>query len=201
MRSANYNKLVRGMAVVVAVFMWLLSIQFSASGFNFQVRGYVFVGYLLGLAVTAIELVFNEDGKGHSMTLVAAGVLAYIYGVGTNIYGIWLAQGSPNIEVNPAAVLMPVVLGVMLEIIPEPLLLWGMGIGARDVIGHLFGDKSGKDQPRTYQSIRDVPRADLAFGERSRGVFGNGGFGTAGRDYQNEPEMDEEQPPFSGFGR
>ena len=105
--------------------------------------------YILAFGVTVIELVFNNDGKKHTLTLFAAGVGAYLYGVYTNIVGFWLAQGSPPLGDDPLValgrLLLPVGFGLFIEIVPEPLFLWGIGKDGGDVLGHIFG---GMKRPR-----------------------------------------------------
>lgn len=139
MNEKRYEQLVHLLAIGVAIVLWFISVQFSADGFKFALPRYAWVGYVLAIAVTIIELVFNEEGMNHSLTIVAVGLLSYAYGIATNILGIWAAQGSPDIAANPMSVLFPALLGFFLEIAPEPLLLWGlMGTGARDFLGQLL---------------------------------------------------------------
>ena len=145
MNEKRYEQLIRLLAIGVAIVLWFVSVQFSADGFNFALPRYMWVGYLLAIAVTVIELVFNEEGMNHSLTLVAVGLLSYAYGIVTNILGIWAAQGSPDIAANPFAIVFPALLGFFLEIAPEPLLLWGlMGTGARDFLAHLLNSNGAK---------------------------------------------------------
>ncbi len=147
MTEKRYEQLIHLLAAGVAVLLWFMSVQFSVDGFNFILPRYKWMGYLLALSVTIIELVFNEEGMKHSLTVVAIGLLSYLYGIMTNIIGIWAAQGSPDLNVNPVMLLFPVILGFFLEVAPEPLFLWGLlGTGMRDLLGHLFGGgSSGKE--------------------------------------------------------
>lgn len=139
MNEKRYEQLIHLMAAVVAVVLWVVSVQFSVDGFGFILPHYRWMGYLLAVSVTMIELVFNEEGMGHSLTIVAVGLLSYIYGIVTNILGIWVAQGSPDVSLNPALLVFPALLGLALEIAPEPLFVWGLlGTSVRDVLGHLF---------------------------------------------------------------
>lgn len=142
MNEKRYEQLIHLMAIGVAVVLWFVSVQFSADGFKFALPRYAWIGYVLAIAVTVIELVFNEEGMNHSLTIVAVGLLSYAYGIVTNILGIWAAQGSPDIAANPIGILFPALLGFFLEIAPEPLLLWGlMGTGARDFLSQLVNSK------------------------------------------------------------
>lgn len=141
MNEKRYEQLVHLLAIGVAIVLWFISVQFSADGFKFVLPQYAWMGYVLAISVTIIELIFSEEGMNHSLTVVAIGLLSYAYGVVTNILGIWAAQGSPDIAANPIAIVFPALLGFFLEIAPEPLLLWGLvGTGARDFLGHLLNN-------------------------------------------------------------
>jgi hypothetical protein len=147
MTEKRYEQLIHLLAVGVAIVLWFVSVQFSVDGFNFVLPQYIWIGYVLAIAVTIIELVYNEEGMSHTLTIVAIGLLSYAYGIVTNILGIWVAQGSPDITANPVAIVFPALLGFFLEIAPEPLLLWGLiGTGARDFLAHLLssGNKPNK---------------------------------------------------------
>ncbi|MBI5031511.1 MAG: hypothetical protein HZB51_13360 [Chloroflexi bacterium] len=139
MTEQRYALLIRIGAVTVAIIFWIISVVFSADGFNFIMPHYRWMGYLLAMSVTVLELVFVEEGFEHSPTVAAVGFLAYIYGIITNVIGVWTAQGSPDPSMNPLILVFPVILGLLVEIAPEPLVLWGlMGTSARDVLGRIF---------------------------------------------------------------
>jgi hypothetical protein len=145
MTEKRYVQLVHLLAVGVAILLWVLSVQFSVDGLDFIVPRYQWMGYLLALSITVIELVFVEEGMQHSLTVVAVGLLSYIYGIITNIIGIWVAQGSPDPSHSPAVLLFPAILGFFLEVSPLPLFLWGLlGTGVRDLLAQLLGGK-GKE--------------------------------------------------------
>ncbi len=149
MTEKRYEQLIHLLAIGVAIVLWFISVQFSADGFKFAIPQYAWIGYVLAISVTVIELVFNEEGMNHSLTIVAVGLLSYAYGIVTNILGIWAAQGSPDVAANPVALVFPALLGFFLEIAPEPLLLWGLiGTGARDFLAHLLN--SGNQQNKAY---------------------------------------------------
>jgi hypothetical protein len=147
MTEKRYGQLIHLLAIGVALVLWFVSVQFSADGFKFAIPRFAWIGYVLALSVTVIELVFNEEGMNHSLTIVAVGLLAYAYGIVTNVMGIWVAQGSPDIAANPLTIVFPAVLGFFLEIAPEPLLLWGlMGTGARDFLEHLINNNDERSR-------------------------------------------------------
>ena len=163
MNEQRYGQLVRLLAVLVALLLWFISVQFSVDGFNFILPKYRWMGYLLAIAVTVIELVFNEEGMRHSLTLVAVGLVSYLYGILTNVVGVWAAQGSPDLTSNPFAMLFPALLGFFLEVAPEPLLVWGLvGTGVRDLLGHLVGarDANALRRERTQDDTFSGPRQE-----------------------------------------
>ena len=144
MNEKRYEQLIHLLAAGVAVLLWFMSVQFSVDGFGFILPKYKWMGYLLAISVTVIELVFNEEGMNHSLTVVAVGLMSYLYGIVTNVIGIWNAQGGADLSGNPFMLLFPVILGFFLEVAPEPLFMWGLlGSGARDLLGHLFGNVEG----------------------------------------------------------
>ncbi len=145
MNEQRYSQLIRMLAVAVAILLWVMSIEFSADGFDFVMPHYRWMGYVLAVSITVLEMVFIEEGLKHSLTLVTVGLLAYLYGIVTNIIGIWIGQGSPDYTANPMVLLFPVLLGFFLEITPLPLMLWGlMGTSVRDALGHIFNQGGGK---------------------------------------------------------
>ena len=157
MNERRYAQLIRLTAILVALLLWFMSVQFSVDGFNFILPKYQWMGYLLAVAVTILELVFNEEGMRHTLTLVAVGFLAYVYGVVTNVLGVWVAQGSPDLTQNPFAMLFPALLGFFLEIAPEPLLVWGLiGTGVRDLLAHLVAN-GGSDDGRGPRRREHAP--------------------------------------------
>ncbi len=150
MREKRYEQMIHLLACGVAVLLWFISVQFSVDGFGFILPKYKWMGYLLALSITVIELVFNEEGMQHSLTVVAIGILSYLYGIVTNVLGIWQAQGGGDAGQNPLILLFPVVLGFFLEVAPEPLFIWGLlGTGMRDLLGHLFGT-TGDNNKEAY---------------------------------------------------
>jgi hypothetical protein len=92
------------------------------------------VGWVLAIAITVLQLIFNK-GVYSNPTLFAAGILAYVYGVITNIIGIMRAQQILDSLISefttdmghyvPRAILA-IVLALVIEIVPEALLLWAI---------------------------------------------------------------------------
>ena len=147
MKREDYYLVLRVASVVMAFLLWYLSVFFSNKGFNFQVQDMQWAAWILAASVTIIELVWTKQGFKPSPTLFVFGLAAYAYGIGTNILGIMEAQGNSASQ-NPISIVFPFVLGFFLEVIPEPLAIWGI-IGVSDegdFIGTLFGLKQHKPE-------------------------------------------------------
>lgn len=123
MGDERYNMLKRIASVIVAIALWYLSIRFSVAGFSIKVPDLVWAGWVLGMAVTVIELIFTSENRGRNLTLTFLGVGAYVYGVWSNIIGINASRGVEGLSVG---LIFGIVLGLILEIAPEPLFLWGI---------------------------------------------------------------------------
>lgn len=141
-------------AIITAIALWWLSIRFSVAGFNIQVPDLVWAGWVLGIAVTVIELIFTSENRGRNKTLVALGILAYAYGIWSNAVGIYAARGGG--EGLNVVLVTSLGLGLLLEIAPEPLFIWAIMGGDTDEgdivssLGALFGDftKRGPGRPK-----------------------------------------------------
>jgi len=119
-------------AACAALVLWMISVQFSVAGFDITLSGYTWVGWALAFSVTILQLIFNR-GIGNNPTLFVAGLLAYAYGITTNIIGIMRVQESIDDFINnmisdpisyvPGFV-FAVILSLVIEVVPEALLLW-----------------------------------------------------------------------------
>ena len=151
MNEKRWKALLKISGMIIAVSLFFMSVMFSIAGFNFNAPGWEWLGIFMALAITVFELILTDEEAQKNHTLVFLGVLAYIYGVITNVYGLWIAQGQPDYKANPVALLFPLVLGLLLEIAPEPLLMWSLGLslrGARDILGMLIGQATEDNSNR-----------------------------------------------------
>lgn len=135
-----YMMVLRGATMVVALTLAYISANFSVKGFDFSIPNMEWAGWALSISLIVLELVLNRSAQnldGISPTILVVGALAYAYGIWTNFMGIVSAQGlaleyifsSPATLVNAV---FPTALSLILEIIPEPLFMWGM-------MGYSFG--------------------------------------------------------------
>lgn len=157
-----FEKRLKLISQVFAIGGWILSIYFSANGFGFTAGGlYVVAGYFLGCLVTVFEVVLNNAGTKLPKTLSWICILAYIFGIGTNCLGIWQGRGGGT---APFDIALAIVLGIILEVYPEPLYLFAIGARSPDLIdtiSTLLGRSRQGQQivPPQYTSVRPMPIA------------------------------------------
>lgn len=130
--KVQYDTYIRLIAGLFAIVFWFISVWFSSKGFNIAVPNYVWIGYVLGLGVTVLELVGNRGYTMRHLIIAISVVLAYCYGIWTNVTGIaGVSVASPG----------PIhyIIGTLLEVVPEPLLLFA-------ILGKDFVEKSWIDK-------------------------------------------------------
>lgn len=164
------------LAVLGALVCWVLSVYFSYLGFSVDNTQMLWVGWVMAMVVTIVELAFNTPVSRLPLTLVVIGLICYAYGIWTNITGFWSLQhpGVP-FEVFTIKAVMPIVIGLVLEVLPEPLMMWGiMAKIEGDFLGNISGLWSGDlkvgggnepqkySTPTTYPS--SLPRAEMRTG-------------------------------------
>ena len=126
----KYIKFLRFAALCVVLFLWGLSVWWSADGFSIRRPELNWVGIGLALSITVAQLVFNRGAI--NPTLFIVGLAAYVYGIGTNAAGIIevlhvdLSTQAWTISIFATVVDVLIVVGLSLvvEIFPESLLLW-----------------------------------------------------------------------------
>lgn len=139
----------RMLAFCFSIGLILVSIWFSQQGFGIESsKSVLWLGWFLGATVTVIELVFNTSIKDLNPTLVGAGILAYAYGVYTNVTGLheyldgWIFS---------------IVVGLILEVLPEPLFAWSIGVtDGGDVLGNI-GELFGNSTKSPYYGKPSAP--------------------------------------------
>lgn len=125
----RWNNFKRLLLVVFAVLMWVMSIVFSYLGFKSGVRNEWYFGLfalILSGAITTMELYLNSQTFDFSelevgmIILWIGGLAAYAYGIWTNVIGMSIMMVNPDTS-NWQAWVVPVIGGVLLEILPEPM--------------------------------------------------------------------------------
>lgn len=134
------------LAMIAGIVVWGISIYFSQLGFATDNARAAWLGWILGCVVTVVELVFNSPTNKLSMTLIFAGILCYGYGIWTNVTGFWDFNnpGVPFVALSQASIKTWFV-GVLIEVLPEPLFMWGLGVDlGGDLIDNITGLFSGR---------------------------------------------------------
>lgn len=150
-KEQKWTTIKRILAVLMAIGLWFLSVKFSQQGFGITLPAYAWMGYILALSVTVMELVLNS-GNGLNPTLYVAGIIAYLYGIGTNIYGI-LAARTLLSDISAWDWAFSVGIGLLIEVAPEPFFMYGIGVSLGDLVTTLMsgfkrnGHKNGVRQP------------------------------------------------------
>lgn len=123
------------LAFLTSLGMAGISVWFSQKGFGIESSDkLLWIGWFLGITVNVIEMVFNTNIRNLNPTLIAAGIVAYTYGLYTNVVGF---HGIMNSWAFSAIV------GIFVEVLPEPLFAWSIGVvDGGDLVGNiaeLFG--------------------------------------------------------------
>lgn len=160
--EARYFILIRLGAFCVSVFLWTLSVLWSAEGFGIKLEGWKVAGYGLALSVTVIQLIFNRGTM--NPTLFFGGLAAYIYGIATNVIGLFnvmnVSIGLDQWKSDPLDLLFSTILIIALafvvEVLPESLLLWAINPdqgSPGDFVSSLF-QGSGLKRTKNNRQIR-----------------------------------------------
>jgi hypothetical protein len=148
----KYFIILRFGAFGVSAFLWLLSVLWSADGFGIKLDGWKPAGYGLALCVTIIQLVFNRGTM--IPTLYVGGIAAYLYGISTNLIGLINIIGFNLTEWSLDKIItfiLILVLALVVEILPESLLLWALNPqqgSPGDFISSLLGGSGYKRNNR-----------------------------------------------------
>src|SRR5713101_7439286 len=118
--------------------------RLSERGFAFKVPELWWIGAILAIAIIVIEVVWNEEGMGHGITLIVAGIFDYTYGISTNVVGILVAQNITTLAgADPFTIALSIGLGTMLEIVPEALFTWAVtGLRGKDFLSNIIPNVS-----------------------------------------------------------
>ena len=176
--------ILRKLAVFVGVGLLLVSVFWSQDGFNFDLAGNakygnmaVFIGWFLALSVTVIQFVFSTSYKELNASLKFFGILAYIYSIYTNYWGILSFQGwvdgQPKMQIGAG------LLAFVMDGVPEPLIAWGLYESLRgDFIGNLLrvlGSQPTQQNQSTNQAIPSNQVQQVSRNERHEGMRTTGG--------------------------
>ena len=151
------------LAVAGALIFGGLSILFSMLGLSFSTADASWawlVGLFMAMGITIIQLVGNTAGKKDTI-FVVIWMASYAYGITANVIGI---TGLMS-EINPVFMyLIAVPMGILIEIVPEKLLIISLGGDLRksaNSISTMFGKKSSvpRKPPQTSPAVKKyVPK-------------------------------------------
>jgi hypothetical protein len=150
-------------AFLAGVAVLYLSFKFSVDGFSFDSPDLVAAGYLLAGVVFAVELVFSDSGILKNPTLFVSGIVAYAYGISTNVIGLANARSNGNWQ-DP----ITLIAGVFMDVLAEPLLVYGITgtLGSGDLLKNVLS-YGKKVNPLDYDDGTgkpSVPRKSMSDG-------------------------------------
>lgn len=149
-------KVKRILSFITSIGLLGISIWFSKMGFGTESDGkYEWIGWFLGFVVMVGELVFNTSIQKLNPTLIASGILFYSYGMYTNVIGLQ--------DVLGVSFWFAVVLGLFLEVLPEPLFAWAIGVSdGGDVVGNI-GELFGRTSYQNHPNYRNMNQPVMGF--------------------------------------
>lgn len=185
MQNNDWVKLKKFLAFLTAVLLWTISIVFSYNGFKLDAnQGMTWIGIIMAFAITVLELIFNTNNPDRFSSkkadlgewmLLFGGILAYVYDVWTNILGFYAARGlgTPSISTIDLNFIVPLLVGLFMAILPEPLFVWGLrvklshniqtpttqskpstpGFNPRDVRGHSMSKPTPKPKGDPFSNL------------------------------------------------
>lgn len=106
--------------IAAGISLFVISIIFSSGGFNIEVPELMWMGIVLGITMTIMQLAFTGGiaEKNLNVFIFAGGLFAYAYSGYTNYVGIM--GFSPSLK--PA---FAIALGEFVDIMAEPLIIYG----------------------------------------------------------------------------
>lgn len=119
MNERQYETIVRWFAAAIAIALGIVSFYFSKNGFGIRVPSMAWIGWIFGVSIIVIEMVFKQRGFNHEIPIIALSFLAYGYGLWSNYIGLQVIM----VETDPVFTGM---IAAFLEFSPEFLLVWAL---------------------------------------------------------------------------
>jgi len=129
------------MAKLTGIAVLVVSMQFSQNGFGFKDEDIALAGWVLAVAVTVAQFVFNSRVRNLNWTITFLGIVAYVYSIWTNLIGFYNYQGKTlNLDTFlDFSALLPVFASAFMDIFPEAILSWAYNSsGEGDLIGNVL---------------------------------------------------------------
>lgn len=138
--SDKYLKTKIFLAKITGIAVLVVSMKFSQNGFGFRGEDIASAGWVLAIAVTVAQFVFNSRVRNLNWTITVLGIMAYIYSIWTNIVGFYAYQGKiATVDTLMAFdAILPVFASAFMDIFPETILSWAFNSsGEGDLIGNV----------------------------------------------------------------
>ena len=194
-RNDLYDTVIKAAGVCLAIALWYISMRFSVDGFEIATEEDAWIGWTLGALVTYLQVLFNRGSKNE--TMYWAGIIAYVYGLATNLMGIMAVRGEAftlsmfgdNFFGALLQITVVFAIAAAVEILPEHLFINALRPDGQDG-DFITSLKKGLD------GIRTPSRGNRSGGGQNRGGSnqkrggggnqgGNSGGGSGGNSGKN----------------
>ena len=129
------------LAKITGIAVLVVSMQFSQNGFGFKGEDIAMSGWVLAIAVTVAQFVFNSRVRNLNWTITVLGIMAYDYSIWTNIVGFYAFQGkvvTVDMLLTFDAIL-PIFASAFMDIFPEAIISYAFNAsGEGDLIGNVM---------------------------------------------------------------
>ena len=128
-------------AKITGIAVLIVSMQFSQNGFGFKEKNIALAGWVLAIAVTVAQFVFNSRVRNLNWTITFLGIVAYVYSIWTNLIGFYNYQGKTLTldTLLDVSAFLPVFASAFMDIFPEAILSWAFNSsGEGDLIGNVI---------------------------------------------------------------
>ena len=183
-------------ALLTGLIVLYISIVFSNKGFSFEIKSadLSWIGWALALTVTVTELVFNGQlsYKQNNVTIYILGVAAYVYGIVSNVIGVWSMQGFVFTSFSNMTISgwFGVGLGVFVELAAEPLVIYGL-IGISNTEGDFVGALMNTFSKKRPTPSSNTTRTNFQPKEQPRPFTSSNT-----QSYQPKPRQQSEEPTY-----
>ncbi len=129
------------LAKITGILVLIVSMQFSQNGFGFKGQDISLAGWVLAIAVTVAQFVFNSKVRNLNWTITVLGIMAYVYSIWTNIVGFYDYQGKVATvdTLLTFDAILPIFASAFMDIFPEAILSWAFNSsGEGDLIGNVL---------------------------------------------------------------
>ncbi len=136
------------LAKITGIAVLVVSMQFSQSGFGFKGQDIAVSGWVLAIAVTVAQFVFNSRVRNLNWTITVLGIMAYVYSIWTNIVGFYAFQGKAVTldMLFTFDAILPVFASAFMDIFPEAIISYAFNAsGEGDLIGNVLAVANDPD--------------------------------------------------------